>query len=343
MFRKVVIIAVLGLLPGFLKATAAPSKELTAFEVNKRLSPGINYGNVLEADPPEGWGLKVDENDFKIITDADFKSVRIPVRWSAKAGNQAPYTIDPAFFTLVDRAVQAGLDNHLYVIVNMHHYLALFDNPDQHKERFLALWKQIAEHYRQYPSNLILEIMNEPNKNLTTQLWNQMFPEALKVIRQSNPARLVLITGANWGGAGGLVDLIPPRGDDRLIFTFHCYTPMKFTHQGASWVGKDSKNWLGTKWTGTRAEIEEVKKDFEFAAYFQKKFKVPVYLGEFGAYREADEKSRETWDANMVKMAQTYGFSYAYWNFKDEGFAAYDTKAGKWNEGIKAALLQVKK
>jgi endoglucanase len=341
MLKKNIAAMALGLLLAASWAYAAQAKELTNFEVNQLLSPGINYGNVLEADPPEGWGLKVEESDFKVIAAAGFKSVRIPVRWSAKAGDKAPYTIEPAFFALADRAVRAGLNSGLYVIVNMHHYQGMFDNPQQHQERFLALWKQIAEHYRQYPSKLLLEILNEPNGKLTTPLWNGIYKDALKVIRASNPSRLVMVDAAEWGGANGLAGLTTPRGDDRLIFSFHSYTPMHFTHQGASWVN-GSKDWLGTKWSGSNAEKEEVNQDFRKARDFQRKFNVPIFLGEFGAYKEGDAKSRQLWNENMVQAALKYGFSRSYWNFRDEGFGIYDAKAGAWNEPIKAALFQTK-
>ena len=93
------------LLPAF--SSAAPAPE-DAFGVNQALSPGLNYGAIFDAKPPEGWGLLAKEGDFKIMAAAGFKSVRLPVRWSAKAAESEPYALDPLFLARVDSMVQAA-------------------------------------------------------------------------------------------------------------------------------------------------------------------------------------------------------------------------------------------
>ena len=75
------------------------------FAVNKALGRGINLGNALEA-PKEGeWGVKLKAEYFTAIKKAGFATVRLPVRWSAHAGKEAPYTIDPKFAERVDWAL----------------------------------------------------------------------------------------------------------------------------------------------------------------------------------------------------------------------------------------------
>jgi endoglucanase len=319
-------------------ALASAVRATDAFVANQMLAPGINYGNVLEADPPEGWGAKVDEKDFKAVAAAGFKSIRIPVRWSARSDKKAPYTIDPAFFALVDRAVNAALGSGLRVVLNIHHFDELFKDPYANKERFLGMWEQIAPHYSKYPATLYLEILNEPHDKLTAPIWNRMQKEALAVIRKSNPERMVIIEGADWGGASGLKDMYPPSGDKNLICSFHHYDPFHFTHQGAEWVGPESKAWLGTKWSGTPAEVAALEEGFKKADQFSKRYKLPIYVGEFGAYKTGDPASRRTWAAANVTLCKKYGYSYAYWELKS-GFGIYDPKTGKWDEGIRDALL----
>ena len=41
-----------------------------AFAVNRALSPGINYGAIFDAEPPEGWGLQAKQGDFAILAAA---------------------------------------------------------------------------------------------------------------------------------------------------------------------------------------------------------------------------------------------------------------------------------
>ena len=160
--------------------TATPT-GLDAFAQNKLFGRGVNLGNALEA-PKEGeWGMVLQEEYFRLIKEAGFDSVRIPIRWSTHAGQTPPYTIEPAFFERVDWAVNLAIQNDLQVVINMHHYEEIFTDPAAHQERFLALWEQIAAHYKDYPTSLVFEILNEPHDKLTKSLWNNLLVEALAV------------------------------------------------------------------------------------------------------------------------------------------------------------------
>ena len=208
--------------------------ETLAFEANQRLGTGINLGNALESDPSWNWRLDLKKAYFSEIRGKGFDSVRIPVRWSTYASKDAPYTIDPAFFEKVDWAVNQALDQGLWVVLNMHHYLELFEEPEAHQERFLALWKQIADHYQDYPSRVFLEPLNEPNTKLTPDKWNAMIPEVLAVIRKTNPDRMVVIDVANWSNVEYTPQLVLPEEDRNLILSFHYYSPHSFTRIACS-------------------------------------------------------------------------------------------------------------
>src|SRR5207249_4998810 len=111
---------------------------------NKKLGRGINLGNALEA-PKEGeWGVKLEAEYFQTIKKAGFETVRLPVRWSAHAQAEAPYTIDPKFAGRVDWAIDQALANKLNIIVNVHHYGEVDADPDRHLPRLAGLWEQIA-------------------------------------------------------------------------------------------------------------------------------------------------------------------------------------------------------
>jgi len=196
----------------------------------------MNLGNALEAPNEGDWGVILKESYFQAIKTAGFTSIRLPVRWSAHAKETPPYTIDPHFFARVDWAVHQALSRKLLLVLNIHHYEALMENPTTQKARFLGLWTQIAEHYQNSPPELLFEILNEPHGNLTPSLWNLLLADALSVIRRSNPARTVIIGTANWGGLGALDYLTIPAEEQNAIVTIHYYEPFHFTHQGAEWV-----------------------------------------------------------------------------------------------------------
>jgi aryl-phospho-beta-D-glucosidase BglC (GH1 family) len=299
---------------------------------------GINLGNALEAPKEGDWGVVLKDVYFKNIADAGFDSVRIPVRWSAHAEQSPPYTIDPKFFQRVDWAIDQALKNHLIPVLNMHHYDEIFKNPDNHAERFIALWKQIAEHYKNYPDELVFELLNEPNTKLTADKWNRILTDTLKVIRPSNPLRQIVVGPVGWNAIKELPTLVLPEDDRRLIVTVHYYSPFHFTHQGASWAGEESKQWLGTKWTGSKAEQQAVVLDFDNAIAWAVEHRRPIYLGEFGSYNKADMDSRARWTKFVADEALKRKMGFAYWEFC-ASFGLFDPKNNQWIEPLKQAVM----
>ncbi|MDX1636689.1 MAG: glycoside hydrolase family 5 protein [Balneolaceae bacterium] len=315
-----------------------PAQPVDPFEQNASMQRGINLGNALEA-PSEGeWGMTIREEFIQLIKDAGFDAVRIPVRWNAHAMTSSPYTIDPDFFERVDDVIEWVLERDLMIVLNIHHYNALMKDPGAHRQRFFSLWRQIAEHYHDAPNSLLFETLNEPHGELTADLWNEYLREAIGVIRESNPYRTLVIGTAPWGGFGGITDLSLPDDDRNIITTVHYYNPFHFTHQGASWVGEEADKWLGTTWTGTPEQKEQVNSDFDKVLSWAEEHNRPVHLGEFGAYSAAPMKSRELWTEYIRKSAEKRDFSWSYWEF-GAGFGIYDRDQRHWRTGLLKALI----
>ncbi|MGB8227183.1 MAG: glycoside hydrolase family 5 protein [Sedimentisphaerales bacterium] len=317
---------------------AEKKKSPDPFKQNKLLGRGINLGNALDA-PKEGqWGVTLKKEYFKIIKDAGFDSVRIPIRWSNHALKEAPYTIDAAFFNRVDWAVKNAIKNNLCVIINVHHYLELMDDPNAHSERFLALWKQIAEHYKDYPDSVLFEPLNEPHDKLTVELWNNLLNKAIAVIRKSNPDRTIVAEPVKYANVEFIDKLDIPKEDRNIIVSFHYYSPMEFTHQGAMWI-PGAKAWLGTKWIGTKEQDRAIIDAFGKAAAWGKKNNRPINLGEFGVYKDANENDRALWTAFVANTAAKRGFSFHYWEFCHSNFGAHDQQTKQWKTDLLNALI----
>lgn len=303
------------------------------FDVNKSLGRGINLGNALDA-PNEGeWGLKLEEGFFKIIKDAGFATVRVPVKWSNHAAKDGPYTIDPKFAARVDWVLDQAEKNGLNVVLNVHHYSEM----DANLPRLIGLWTQIAERYKDRPASVVFEMLNEPHDKLVDKKWNDAIPPVLKAIRASNPTRPVIVGGPYWNAIWAMDKLVLPD-DPNLIMTIHFYEPFNFTHQGAHWADAKTKALSGIKWTGSDAEMKALREKFDKAANWSKTHKRPIFLGEFGAYSKADMESRAKWTAAVVKEAEARGFSWAYWEFAS-GFGAYNKDKKEWREPLRKALV----
>lgn len=317
---------------------AAQNRE-RAFEINKKLGRGINFGNMFEAPSENVWGTTWRQNYAKKIAELGFNHIRIPIRWEPAERSLAefPYTISAAFLNRIKQVVDSTINNGLYAIINMHHHEALYENPEEQKERFLAQWKQISEFFKDYPDFLLFELMNEPHGNLTPEIWNVFAIDALEKIRENNPERIVLLGTAQYGGLGGLPYTEIPD-DKYIILTVHYYNPFQFTHQGANWAGEQSNEWLGTKWNDSETEREIVQNEFTPLVQFEKNNIIPIHIGEFGSYNTADMKSRAKWTTYLARYFETLNWSWAYWEFS-AGFGIYDPDNNRYKQELVDALL----
>ncbi len=318
-----------------------PSTEaLDAFEMNAKIGRGFNMGNALESAVEGEGGMYIHDAYLKIIADAGFNSIRLPVSWSYRSMAAPPFTINYDFFDRVDHVVQAALKLGLTVILNIHHFDELNENPAAQEEWFFNLWKQIATHYKDYPDELYFEILNEPHGdyNDNAALWNRHAEQALAIIRKDNPFRMVVIGAIGWNAYDKLPTLHLPEEDRGLIATFHYYLPFNFTHQGASWVGGDANSWLGTTWRGSPEEKKDITDDFDLAVAWAQQHNRPLYLGEFGAYSRADDNSRYRWTDFIARSAEKRGIPWTYWEF-GAGFGAYDRDKNEWRPLLLKALM----
>lgn len=162
-------------------------------EATVSLRRGINISDALEAPNEGDWGLTVQEEYFDLIKEAGFDFVRLPIRWNAHADESAPYALDPVFFSRIDQIVNWALSRDLVIILDFHNYDEMASDPWSHKDRFLAIWSQLAEHYKDYPPQVMFELLNEPNDQLDAALWNTYLGEALTIIRRTNPTRDIIV------------------------------------------------------------------------------------------------------------------------------------------------------
>ncbi len=309
----------------------------SAAEAASLLGTGINLGNMLEAPNEGDWGVRFEDDYAAIIRKAGFQHVRLPVKWSAHAEKTAPFTIEPAFIDRVRHILSVCLKNDLRVVLNMHHYDEIHDDPHGQEAPFVALWAQISAHFSDQPPGVTFELLNEPHGKFTTADWNTMFPKALKHVRDRNPHRPVIIGAAMWNSFSELPKLTLPEDDQMLIATFHYYLPFEFTHQAADFLGKDMPPG-GRSFPEDDGERAMLAEHFQKVADWSKNSGRPVYLGEFGSYHRAAMKDRVRWTREVAGLARTHNFSTAYWEFCS-GFGVFDPETKEWRTPLKDALL----
>jgi len=298
---------------------------------------GINLGNSLESPAPGDWGVTIKPTYFGIIRNAGFNCVRIPVRFSAHTSQTAPYTIEPKFLNMVDNIINQGLDAGLIVILDLHHYDEIMVDPAGQREKFQAIWQQLAKHYQDTQPTLYFELLNEPNQQLDSDTWNILVKDTVQLIRENNPERKILIGGANFNSIESFNRLQLPS-DKNLIAAFHFYMPFEFTHQGADWV-RGSCSWIGTTWEGTPDEKQAIIDQLDFASSWSAKNQIPIIMGEFGSIATADDASRQRWTKFVTHEAEKRNIGWLYWEFCSE-FMVYDCHLDAWDVNLLNALIE---
>lgn len=318
----------------FMVSCQSGSKAVDAFEQNEKLGRGVN---ILGYDPI--WDsfekARFKAHHFKLIREAGFNTVRINLH-PFRHMDSTTFELREDWWKVLDWAVENALANDLMVILDMHEYYAMADDPVSRKDMWLAFWKQVAERYQNSSENVLFELLNEPNGKLNSELWNDFLLEGLAVVRNSNPHRTVIIGPAQYNQINQLDSLILPEKDRNIIVTIHYYSPMDFTHQGASWAGRADLR--DVRWLGTAEEKQAIMDDFAKAQNWSKKHNRPLFLGEFGVYDKADMESRTKYLSFVTRTVENLGWSWAYWQF-DSDFILYDIDNEHWIEPVLKALI----
>lgn len=300
----------------------------SVFTLNKKLGRGINIPNI------ESMNAK----HYQDIKAAGFSNVRIPIAPFDETVSKTDFTLKPSFFEMLDKAVNNSLENNLIPIIDFHQHHVIQNDPLGVAPTFYAIWQQIAEHYKDAPSEVLFEIANEPN--IKPDLWNDFYKMAYRIIRKSNPNRTILIGTIYGNQIKFLKDLELPEADRNIIVTVHYYEPIEFTHQGAEWNPK-RRDLSGVTWPGEYGGEKEIIDHFNIAQTWSMEHQRPIHLGEFGVYNKTEMKYRIIWTEFVARLADKLGWSWSYWEL-NQGFGIYNLKTNEWNEDFYRALIPKK-
>ncbi len=320
-----------------------------AHSIIKNMGAGINLGNVFEApdkgfkgfDPESytsAWNETIVPENFKALGDSGFTNMRIPVSWEEHvSGEGEECVVDEGWMDQVFWAVDNAIKNGMIVVLNAHHWDAIYEKAEPEIPCLLSVYRQMMERVKNYSlDSLVVETLNEPRGALTVPVWNELAGKIISIVREADPGRVVMVGTTNYNSYSTIKYLSLPENDSNLVVTFHYYDPFAFTHQGATFV--DPQYPKGTKWTASFGEMRAVKNAFNAMKEWSDEHNVPVYLGEFGAYEMADDESRETWTTFVSTLAHNLGFATAYWEFCS-GFGVYDERKDEWKDYLMRALL----
>lgn len=300
--------------------------QITPQDAVKGMKRGINIGNTMEP-PYEGmWGNPpLKERAFDDYKNAGFTAVRIPITWDKHTSYLPPYKIDSTWLNRVEQVVDWGLKRGLFIIINAHHETWLKDSTTPANiARFDSIWSQIATRFKDKSDSLIFEILNEPEP-MSEQNVNKLNAQVLKIIRRTNPTRIISFSGYKWSNSDQLVSAaIPDSSDKYLIGYYHSYDPYPF-------------GLVGTGTYGTIYDKLSTKAKFDQVKAWSVKNNIPVILDEFGYIDKCEYNSRMCAYGTVVSQGLSHGVGLFAW---DDGgnFTIYNRTTGGFNE-IKDILI----
>lgn len=212
------------------------------------------------------------------------------------------------------------------------------------QERFYRLWERVAERFGIYADRVAFELLNEVTDRAFCDRWNAIAAACVARIRQAAPETKILI-GGYWNNSVAAVPDLPMPFDANIVYNFHCYEPLVFTHQGAYWVPNMPADFR-TTYPQTAGAYQHIAAEYglECAAlsnaelqgkdYFQALFaeavavaqerNVPLYCGEYGVISLADAESIVAWHQAIHAAFEAYGIGRAVWCYKAMDFGLID-------------------
>lgn len=313
-------------------------------------SKGISYSNPFEQKVSalsKSDKIFLQET-FDDIAAQGFDSVRLPVDFSSNTSDTAPYAIDETLLSYLDTVVKNTLRAGMTIIIDFHQACrlgdtSLYTDPDTVSPKYLAIWQQLAEHYKEYPDRVVFEAINEPGVNATTFTSARLMElqeKVLEIVRKTGETRKLMVATGSNNSVRALENITQKLIDDKnVIAAVHCYWPMSFTHQGANWIKNDD----GTlKYPGgveyTAAAKAEVESAIAACKSFVEKSNMTLWLGEFGVYQRggAAAEDVQAYLSDFTKLCEENKISWCYWEY-NVGFGAYDESTG-WRDNVLAGL-----
>ncbi|GHH42514.1 cellulase family glycosylhydrolase [Streptomyces candidus] len=325
------------------QAPAAVQVPARAMDAVAAMQPSWNLGNSLDAIPDEtSWGNpRATRELFRTVRSQGFRSVRIPVTWSAHQSDAAPYAVEAAYLSRVKEVVDWALAEDLYVVLNVHHdswqwVEKISQDHDRVLARYQALWTRIAAAFRDEPRALLFESINEPvfgdaTPARKTELMHELNTSFHGIVRASggrNKDRLLVLTTQGGTPSQELMDdlhtTITALRDRHLIATVHYYSwyPFSVNVAGGTRYDAAARNDL----TDAFARMRDT---------FTSKG-IPVYLGEYGLLSWPDHFHPDRVERgealkyfeHVGHAARRAGVTTALW----DPFAYLDRATLKWRD-----------
>ena len=271
----------------------------------------------------------ITEKDMDYIKELHFDHVRVPVDYNVLEDEEG--NIREEGFGYLSNCFKWCEERDLNMLIDLHECFGYSFDPlkdmDRSKffhdealqNRFLKLWKEIAERFGSYPDRVAFEPLNEVVLESVADAWNKLLKRFIEEMRAITKDTYLIAGGVMYNNVR-TVPLLDIPLDEKIVYNFHCYDPFRFTHQGAYWV-EDMDPGFRTGYSETEEYFEEI---FAPALKKAEQDNVPLYCGEYGVIDLADNHEKIKWLKDIHCAFEKHGIGHALWNYKEKDFGLVD-------------------
>ncbi|MDR1719087.1 MAG: cellulase family glycosylhydrolase [Dysgonamonadaceae bacterium] len=300
---------------------------------------GFNLSEWFQSSNPQSIAFnRFTKKDFQDIKNLGCDVIRLPINLHRMTSGAPDYTIDPLLYRFLDQAVDWAEELGLNLILDNHSTSSTVESVE---EPLLKIWPQMAAHYRTRSTKVLYEVLNEPIMNTTD--WAPLQEKVVEAIRAIDQVHTIIVSGGDWGGINGLKDLAV-LDDDNLLYSFHYYDPMLFTHQAASFTTPPATALVGVPFPYDPSRMPPLPASLAgtyFANYYEdyvntgqitsltnvinhlakviipQKGNIRFFCGEFGVYNVgAPEEDRRLWHQTVASCFAENAIPWIMWGYR---------------------------
>jgi len=192
----------------------------------------------------------------------------------------------------------------------------LFNNADC-QAKLVEVWRNIARRYQNAEAIWGYDLVNEPDDASVAEGladWQELAERAAQAVHAIDARHAIIVEPASGGGPEGF-DELRPINVPNVVYSFHMYKTVAFTHQGVFGPSQPIRypgRIDGQRWD--RARLETALKP---AIDFQKAYGVHLYVGEFSAIRWAPDDSAHRYLKDLIEIFEAHGWDWTYHGFRE--------------------------
>lgn len=351
---------------------------------------GINLGGwlsqyeFLAGQPLTDISLKthfdsfITKKDIKQIAAWGFDHIRLPVS-GYLLYDQVSRKLNEQTLSYIKNCIGWCQAYRLNMILDLHDFrgnvygamdtpMPLLTEPTL-KEHFLAVWSELSRHLKGYGNQnsdeivIAFELLNEVS-DASHYLWNCLYKSAVKIIRETDSDRLILI-GSNCQNSLAYLNQLDLIDDPAVFYNFHYYEPQVFTHQKA-YFSEEMRDYNQTitypgdisgfrkylkshpeyltkyqlvakECNNDRKLMEKLLKD---AVDFVRYSGCSLYCGEYGVINSAPSTEAVKWIRDLLFILDENHIGHALWNYKALDFGLLDLNGDIVSEELLQFIIE---